>query len=160
MKKAIFIIMYMLIGFYSFSMGVIDEWVKDDYFFDSGDIPLNEAFGKKEFIFDVPDRLKNGDYYLETNLYPFVSPYIPKEIYHFSYTVVVIGKQKVLVKYYSIEIGSDSSPDKYLFTVPNDFKREKDIKVIIKDISYDKEIIFEDIDHIRFWLWRPAGILM
>jgi hypothetical protein len=160
MKKTIFIAIYMLTAFNSFSMGLIDEWIKDDYFFDSGDILLNEAFEKAEFVFDIPNRLKNGDYYLTANLYPFVSPYIPKEIYRFSYTVIVVGKKKVLEKYYSIEIGSDSKPDNYLFTVPNDFKREKNVKVIIKDISYDKEIILKDINYVRFWLRRPAGILM
>jgi hypothetical protein len=47
MKKVMIITMYMLTRFYSFSMGVIDEWIKDDYFFDSGDMPLNEAFKKQ-----------------------------------------------------------------------------------------------------------------
>jgi hypothetical protein len=141
----------------------IVEWVKDDIYWQSGVIPLEEGSTINEMTFDITQELKNSrayclDIYLLRVNDGLFKPHTPV---HFEYTVEMKRGKKIKEKKFALTLGDGSTKDNYLFAVPKDFfwSPKGNLRITIKNFSYD-ENIFEYYKAFAFNLRRAAGILM
>lgn len=173
--KGICVLFLLMINFLSLSFcgkqnriidDAIDSLIKDKFYIYSDKISVNTLSTQDELVFNITDNLKIGEYYIYSDFHPYKSPYIPPNIiYTFNYKVILVRNEKKILEKDFTSIFGDEERDRanntLLFTVPKDlfWGKHDDLKIIIRDMHYDNDIILQEMQYVRFKLRCPGGVM-